>query len=46
VGSFDLTAGLIIELLFLKRLNLRFGQNQTIGSNLGFKGLDPILEIG
>ncbi len=46
MGGFDLAAGFIIELLFLKRLDLGFSQYQTVSSDPGFKRLQPILEIG
>lgn len=42
----DLTTGLIILLLALKRLNLGFCENQLFCCHLGFQGFQALLEVG
>ena len=37
MGSLDLAAGFIVQLLFLQRLDLRLGQEDAFFGNLGFQ---------
>ena len=46
MGGFDLATGLIIVLLFLKRLNLGLGKNDAISGHFRLQGLQAELEIG
>ncbi len=42
----DLAPGLVVELLLLQRLDLSFGENDTLFGNLGFEHLQAGLEVG
>ena len=46
MSGLNLAAGLIVQLLLFKRLNLGLGQDCAFLGNLGFQRLEPLFEVG